>query len=118
MNNVGDCKHINDLYFRAFNEKNLDYLGNHIYTPFVVLTDWVGEWVGRGDVMLENKKFFENDFTITVENTIMGFDNDSHLVTATNDIVIQINGETINAVDVITFDQNTSKIRSITAYKK
>jgi len=118
MNNVNNCKHTNDLYFRAFNEKKLDVLTKQIYSPNIVLTDWIGEWVGRDDVLFENKKFFENDFTLTVENTIMGFDNDSQLVTATNDIVIQINGETINAVDVIVFEQNSSKIRSITAYKR
>ena len=64
------------------------------------------------------KKFFENEFTITVENTIMGFDNDMHLVTAKNDIVIEIGGETINAVDELVFEQNASRIRSITAYKR
>ena len=118
MNDVNNCNHINNLYFKAFNEKDLDVLASQLYSPNVVLKDWIGEWVGRDNVLLENKKFFENEFTLTVENTIMGFDNDMHLVTAKNDIVIEIGGETINAVDEIVFEQNTSKIRSITAYKR
>jgi len=118
MNDVNNCNHINNLYFKAFNEKNLDVLASQLYSPNIVLTDWIGEWVGRDNVLLENKKFFENEFTLTVENTIMGFDNDMHLVTAKNDIVIEIGGETIKAVDELVFEQNSSLIRSITAYKR
>jgi ketosteroid isomerase-like protein len=115
---ITSCKHINNLYFKAFNNKNLDVLMKECYNFDVVLKDWIGEWVGIDAVLLENKKFFENEFTITVENTQMDVDGDVMLVRATNDIVIEIGGETINAVDVILFDMNSSKIRSITAYKR
>jgi len=107
---------LNALYFKSFNEKNLNVLST-IYSPNVILKDWVGEWVGKDNVLHENRKLFENEFTLIVENTKMLFDEDMGMNRTINDIVIEINGETIKAVDDILFDSR-NKIYSITAYKR
>jgi hypothetical protein len=111
------AEYVNKMYFKEFNNKQIGNLAG-IYSPNIVLKDWVGDWVGRDAVLMENKKFFKNDFTITVENSVVGFDNDMKLIKIKNDIVIEINGETIKAVDDILFNKNDNKIYSITAYKR
>ena len=110
------AKYVNDVYFREFNNKNLNELIG-LYSPDVVLTDWVDEWVGRDTVLMANKDFFKNDFTIIVENSVVSVDNDMNMIKVSNDIVIEINGETIKAVDDILFT-HSNKIYSITAYKR
>ena len=110
------AKYVNDLYFREFNNKQIGTL-TAMYSPNVVLKDWVGEWVGRDAVLMENKKFFENEFTLTVEDSVLSIDNDMGMVRIKTDIVIEINGETIEAVDDILFTRE-NKIYSITAYKR
>ena len=107
---------LNALYFKSFNEKNLNVLST-IYSPNVILTDWVGEWIGKDNVLHENRKLFQNEFTLTLENTKLFFDEDMGMNRTINDIVIEINGETIKAVDDILFNSN-NKIYSITAYKR
>ena len=114
--NVNTAKYMNDLYFHQFNRKNINNLIN-IYSPNVVLKDWVGEWVGRDAVLMANKDLFKNEFTLTVENSTITIDNDMNMVRILNDIVIEIGGESITAVDDILFDSN-NKIYSITAYKR
>jgi hypothetical protein len=114
--NPNGAKVINDVYFSQFRNKRLDNLIK-LYFPNIVLKDWVGEWVGRDAVVMQNKKFFENDFTLTVEDSVVSIDNDMDMVRIKTDIVIEINGETINAVDDILFTRQ-NKIYSITAYKR
>jgi hypothetical protein len=88
-----------------------------MYSPNVVLKDWVGEWVGRDAVLMANKDLFKNEFTLTIENSEVTIDNDMNMVRILNDIIIEIGGETIKAVDDILFNSN-NKIYSITAYKR
>ena len=102
-------------YFKAFNEKKLKSLST-LYSSGVILKDWVGEWVGIDNVLNENRKLFQNEFILTVENTKITFDEDMNMNRTISDIIIEINGETIKAVDDILFDNN-NKIYSITAYK-
>jgi hypothetical protein len=114
--NPTGAKYVNDLYFQEFNNKNLNNLIS-MYSPNVVLKDWVGEWVGRDAVLMANKDLFKNEFTLTIENSEVTIDNDMNMVRILNDIIIEIGGETIKAVDDILFNSN-NKIYSITAYKR
>ena len=107
---------LNALYFKSFNEKNLNALST-LYSPNVILKDWIGEWVGKDNVLHENRKLFKNEFTLTLESTKFFFDENMGMNRTINDIVIEIGGETIKAVDDILFNAN-NKIYSITAYKR
>lgn len=118
MNSINDCNRINSLYFRAFTQKDLRTLASEVYSPNVILKDWIGEWVGRDSVLLHNKTFFENEFNLIIEDTRMELNDNSNLVTAINNIVIEIGGEVISVVDEITFEPTTSQITNITAYKR
>jgi uncharacterized pyridoxamine 5'-phosphate oxidase family protein len=110
------CSNANKSYFKAFSEKNLSAL-SHMYSNGVLLTDWTGQWVQKDNVLLENSNFFQNNFNLSLHNTIFEIDNNMNMVKTINEITIEIENETINIIDEILFDKD-GKIYSITATKK
>jgi len=107
------CSNANKMYFKMFNEKNLTALSN-IYSNYVTLTDWTGQWITLDKVIVENSKFFQNDFNLVVNNTIFEIDENMNMVKSVNDITIELNNESIDIIDEILFDKY-GKIYSITA---
>jgi hypothetical protein len=113
---IQKCSNANKMYFKAFNEKNLSAL-SHMYSSGVILTDWTGQWMQRDSVLMENSRFFQNNFILSVHNTIFEIDDNMNMVKTINDITIEIENEVINIIDEILFDKD-GKIYSITATKK
>ena len=98
-------------YFQMFENENMEQLKN-LYADTVSLIDWNGQWDGKDNVLAENRRFFdENDFTVTrLETDVVG-------QKTFNRIRLQIHGgETLDIMDVITFDSD-NKIFEIKAYK-
>ncbi len=113
---IRKCVNANKMYFKAFNEKNLTSLLN-IYSTYVTLTDWTGQWFTVDEVITENSKFFQNNFNLIVNNIVVAVDDNMSMVKTINDITIEIGNESINVIDEILFDKD-GKIYSITATKK
>lgn len=112
-NHIRRCTNANKMYFKFFNEKNLTALTN-IYSNYVTLADWTGQWFTVDEVILENSKFFQNNFNLVVNNTIFEIDNDMNMVKSINDITIELNNESIDIIDTILFNKY-GKIYSVTA---
>lgn len=105
---------INNKYFEFFQNKDLNGL-RKLYADKIMLKDWLGEWIGVDSVLDENVEFFKNDFTLTLVSTTELYQEDaSNPIGYLNNITIEVNGETINIVDQLLFDE-TYKIISIYA---
>ena len=105
---------INNKYFESFQNKDLNGL-RKLYADEIKLKDWLGEWIGVDSVLDENDEFFKNDFTLTlVSSTELYAEGASNPIGYSNNITIEVNGETINIVDELVFDDNY-KIISIFA---
>jgi orotate phosphoribosyltransferase-like protein len=113
---IQKCVNANKMYFKAFNEKNLTALSN-IYSNYVTLTDWTGQWITVDEVITENSNFFQNNFNLVVNNSVVAVDDNMSMVKTINDITIELNNESIDIIDEILFDKY-GKIYSITATKK
>ena len=97
-------------YFEAFNQKNIELLST-LYSDDVRLTDWLINVQTKEDVLSANEEFFKNDFVLTLKSL--------HQVNniTFNEITIEVGGEVINIMDVITFNEKL-EIENITAYKR
>lgn len=98
-------------YFQMFENENMEQLKN-LYADTVSLIDWNGQWDGKQNVLQANREFFDaNDFTVIRQETDVCGNK------TFNRIQIQIHGgETLDVMDVITFDSD-NKIFEIKAYK-
>jgi len=98
-------------YVTLFGLENVEQLKT-LYADTISLIDWTGQWDGKENVLAANRSFFDtNTFTITLLET-----NTSGQKTF-NRIRIDIDGgETLDVMDVITFDSD-NKIFEIKAYK-
>jgi hypothetical protein len=108
----GDGKNyliVTEMYFNAFNQKNLDIVGR-LYSDNVQLTDWTGAWYGKESVLEANKDLFKSDFELTV-NSSLQLENVTY-----NQITIRFESEVIEVMDVIKFNSNF-EIESIRAFK-
>ena len=100
---------LTEMYFNAFNSKELSILGN-LYASNVELTDWTGAWFGKDSVLEANRQLFETDFELFV-NSSFQLNNITY-----NQITIRFESEVIEVMDVIKFN-NEFEIESIRAYK-
>ena len=102
---------LSNYYITFFGLENVEQLKN-LYADTVSLIDWTGHWDGKTNVLEENRRFFDsNKFIITLLET-----NTSGRKTF-NRIRLQIEGgDTLDIMDVITFDSD-DKIFEIKAYK-
>lgn len=108
---------INNKYFEAFQNKDLVELRT-LYNPSINLTDWTGEWIGIDTVLDENEAFFKNRFTLTVVSTNEFYaEGAENPIGYSNNITIEVNGETLNIIDELIFD-NDYKINSIYAIQQ
>ena len=102
------CKH----YFKVFSEKNLKELSK-LFATDIVLRDWDNFSTGKTNVLLTNKKIFDNIKTIKVIPQSI-YENKNVVIA---ELEILINGnEKILVVDIISFD-DFGKICSIKAFK-
>ena len=105
---------INNKYFEFLQNKDLNGLSK-LYADEIKLNDWLGEWIGVDSVLDENVEFFKNDFSLTlVSTTELYSEGVSNPIGYSNNITIEVNGETINIFDELVFD-DTYKIISIYA---
>lgn len=107
-----DLKNLCLKYFNAFSKKDLEQL-EEMFAVGVKLQDW--DIVARGsiEVLAANKKIFAPVDSIVVLPLAM-YQEDNTVIA---ELEIIINGkETINVVDVITFN-GQQKITRIRAYK-
>lgn len=98
-------------YFEYFNDADLESL-SEMYADNIKLIDWNGKWKGREEVLHMNKELFsDNNIFIEVKYIqITG-----HHVYCS--ILIKVNGESINAMDVISVNYD-EKIHEINAYRQ
>jgi hypothetical protein len=96
-------------YFEAFGQKDINALSN-MFSSDIILTDWLGEYVGKEKVLEANLEIFKNDFEIILD----ALDTISKISYARFRIII--GGETIKGIDVIEYNKN-KLIKRVTAYK-
>ena len=102
------CEH----YFKVFSEKNLEELSK-LFADDVKLRDWENFSSGKSNVILTNKKIFDNVESINVKPKNMY--QDGNVIIAELDILIN-EKEKILVVDIITFNES-AKICRINAFK-
>lgn len=101
-------------YFETFSNKDIEGLSK-MFSDEVTLVDWDISESGIENVINANKNIFKSVETINVI-PLKYYSNDDGSYAV--EISILINGtETLDVVDVISFDQN-GLINSIKAYKK
>lgn len=108
-------KHIVELYFDKFSNKDLNAL-EKMFTPDVELIDWEINVKGINEVLAANKNIFENVDSIKV--TPLKIAIEGNTVFAELLITVLTKGELsfLNVVDVVTLHQG--KISSIHAFKR
>ena len=102
------CKY----YFKVFSDQNIDELSN-LFADDIELRDWENSSSGKSNVILTNKKIFDNVETINVKPK--NIYQDGNVVVAELDILIN-SKERILVVDIIHFNKS-SKICRINAFK-
>jgi hypothetical protein len=102
-------KEITELYFRCFQNKDINILQN-LYYENVILKDWAINVVGVDEVIKSNKELFQLKYDLVVHN-ISVFNNMSF-----NMITIYFENEYIDVLDVIYFSDDY-KIIKVRAYK-
>ncbi len=108
---------LTNTYLVLFSSKNLEELSN-MYSDDIVLSEWnENVFQGKEFVLKANNDLFEKFHTINIHVVNQGADNNTSL----NELVIEVESEAekavVKVVDIITFDETTEKIKSITAYK-
>jgi len=99
-------------YITFFGLENVEQIKN-LYSDTVSLIDWNGEWDGKDNVLLENRRFFdENTFIITL------LESATSSRKTFNRVRLQIEGgDTLDIMYVFTFDSD-DKIFEIKGYKR
>lgn len=108
-----DLKEISKQYFEKFSIKDIEGL-RLMFADNVTLADWEASAEGMDDVLTANQKIFDAVESIKVTPQAIYEDNGTVIA----EIRIDINNgdqPSINAVDVIDFDQD-GKILNIRAY--
>lgn len=107
-----DLKNLCLRYFNAFSNKDLERLDG-MFSVGVQLQDWDIVAHGSIEVIAANKKIFDSVDSIVVLPVALYQDGNTVIA----ELEIIVNGkETINVVDVITFNEQ-QKITRIRAYK-
>ena len=102
------CKY----YFKVFSDQNIDELSK-LFADDIELRDWENFSSGKSNVVLTNKKIFDNVESINVKPK--NIYQDGNVIIAELDILI--NGkEKILVVDIISFNES-AKICRINAFK-
>jgi hypothetical protein len=101
-------KVLSEKYFEYFSEKNVEALSK-LYSDTIILTDWNGKWNGKENVLDENKKLFERDFTLEIRD-IGQIGNKTYTF-----LNITVEGDTIRVLDILEWDANY-QIKSVEAY--
>lgn len=101
-----------EYYFKVFSAKNLEELSK-LFADDIELRDWENFSSGKSNVVLTNKKIFDNVESINVKPK--NIYQDGNVIIAELDILI--NGkEKILVVDIIRFNES-AKICRINAFK-
>lgn len=109
-----DLNSLSNKYFTSWNSNNIESLKN-LLSENCSLRDWTMNVSGRNDVLLANKKIFENAPGINAEIINLYLSEKSN--TAVAELIIHLNkNEKIKVVDVLTFN-NDGLINSIRAYQ-
>jgi len=99
---------LSEKYFEYFSEKNVEALSK-LYSDEIVLTDWNGKWDGKENVLEENKKLFQRDFSLEIQD--MGqIGNKTYTF-----LSITVEGDSIRVLDILEWDE-TYQIKSVEAY--
>lgn len=99
-------------YFVAFANKD-DAALFRMFDNNVELVDWEVRLSGRDAVMRNNSNLFESVTEIKITPVLIAV----YGLTSMSKILVEINGQSINVVDMITFD-NLGKIVKIEAYRR
>ena len=101
-----------EYYFKVFSAKNIEEL-SELFADDIELRDWENFSSGKSNVILTNKKIFDNVESINVKPK--NIYQDGNVIIAELDILI--NGkEKILVVDIIRFNES-AKICRINAFK-
>lgn len=101
-------------YFETFSNKDIEGL-SRMFSDEVTLVDWDISETGIENVIRANKNIFQSVKTISV-TPLKYYSSDDRSYAVEISILIDEN-ETLDVVDIISFDQN-GLINSIKAYKK
>lgn len=99
-------------YFRAFSDKDSSTLFK-MFNIDIELIDWEESIQGRNEVLKHNQKLFDSVNKINIIPELIAV----YGLTAMAKILVEIDGATLNVVDVINFD-NFGKIAKIEAYRR
>ena len=102
------CKY----YFKVFSDQNIDELSK-LFADDIELRDWENSSSGKSNVILTNKKIFDNVETINVKPK--NIYQDGNVVIAELEILVN-SKESIIVVDIIHFNES-AKICRINAFK-
>jgi hypothetical protein len=98
-------------YFELFTSRNVKGLENEVYSESVELRDWNGYWIGKQAVLQTNEDFFNNEFSIEIEDIRECIDARSTICMFN----LKIIDTEYKVIDVIDWDAD-SKIKKILAY--
>jgi len=99
-------------YFNAFGNKDQITL-LRMFDENVELIDWEVNLSGRSAVMQNNNDLFESVKEIKITPMLIAV----YGLTSVSKILVEIDGQSLNVIDMITFD-NLGKIVKIEAYKR
>ena len=110
MNSKYNYIKLTEKYFDLFNNYDLNNL-EKIYDPNIQLSDWLGFWEGKKNVLQMNKELFQ----LSPKIRIIEINKAENYSKTFSKIEIEIGNENLKVMDVIFW--NDGKIIKINAYK-